>query len=148
MTTTMCAKRGTPPTLLFVGDTDDADDDLLGDAVAVGVPAVVVVVLGVVVLGVVDAADDASVGDRAADDTTVGGAEVAGTVAVAGSWLTAGDALELRGWELVHPDIMRATAAATDHRATRALTITCGSCSEVRSARATPHRQLLRSRGQ
>jgi hypothetical protein len=140
----MCAKRGTPATVVFVGDEDgvddaDLDDVLLGDAVAAPVP----------VVGPpngVGGADDAPDGDATADDARVGDADAASDVAVAGTWLTSADALELRGWEPVHPDTTRARAAATDHRATLTPVITDRSCSEVRSARATPHRQPRRSR--
>jgi hypothetical protein len=149
----MCAKRGTPATVVFVGDEDgvddaDLDDVLLGDAVAAPVP---VVGLPNGVGGADDApggdatADDASVGDATADDASVADADAASDVAVAGTWLTSADALELRGWEPVHPDTTRARAAATDHRATLTPVITDRPCSEVRSARATPHRQPLRS---
>jgi hypothetical protein len=128
MTTTMCAKRGTPATFAFGGDTDGLDDGLLGEAddvdvgllgeaVAVGVPVVVV-------LGGVDAADDPSVGDAIADDATPDEADARGDVAVAGSWLASAEALELRGWELVHPDTNRAKAATAEHPATLALNIT------------------------
>jgi len=139
----MCAKRGTPAAVVFVGDEDgvddaDLDDVLLGDAVAAPVP----------VVGLpngVGGADDAPDGDATADDARVADADAASDVAVAGTWLTSADALELRGWEPVHPDTTRARAAATDHRATLTPTITDRPCSEVRSARATPHRQLLPS---
>jgi hypothetical protein len=143
MTTTMCAKRGTPETFVFVGDADglddgltgDADgldDDLLGDTVAAGV---------VVLLDGVAGADDTKVDDPAADtagdDARVDDPDAAGDVA-AGSWLASAEAVELRGCELVHPDITKATAAATDQRATLALAVTSHSRSEGRSARCRP----------
>jgi hypothetical protein len=136
----MCAKRGTPPTFVVFGDADDLDDGLLVDAVAVGV-------LVVVVLDGVDAADDTSVGDATADDARVGDSDAPGSeLAVSGGWLTLAEALELRGWEPVHPDTNRAKAATAAHPATLALTITNHSCSEVRSAHAPPRRQLRRRR--
>lgn len=140
----MCAKRGTPAAVVFVGDEDgvddaDLDDVLLGDAVAAPVP----------VVGVpngVSGADDAPDGDATADDARVGDADATSDVAVAGTWLTLADGLELRWWEPVHPDTTRARAAATDHRATFTPVMTDQPCSEVRSARATLHRQPRRSR--
>src|SRR5450432_1341934 len=82
----MCAKRGTSPTGVSAGDTDDVDGGRLGDA-------------------------------RICD------ADATGAVGVAGSWLTSAEALELRGWELVHPDTTRASPTATEHLVTLALAI-------------------------
>jgi hypothetical protein len=139
----MWAKRGTPATFVFVGDTDGLDGGLLGEAVAVGVRAVVGVVLGVA-----DGADDATVGDATADDATADDATAdeatadeatadeaaaTGDVPVAGDWLASAEALELRGWELVHPDANRAKTVTTEHPATLAVNITNRPCS-VRSA--------------
>lgn len=89
----MCAKRGTPAAVVFVGDEDGVDADLdgvlLGDAVAAPV-AVVGRPNGV------GGADDAPDGDATADDARVGDADATSDVAVAGTWLTLADALELR----------------------------------------------------
>ena len=124
----MCAKRGTPETFVFVGDADGLDDGLIGDTVAAGV---------VVLLDGVAGADDTRVDDPAAngagDDASAD--DAAGDDMAAGSWLPSAEAAELRGCELVHPNITRATAAVTDQRATLALPITSHSRSEGRSAR-------------
>src|SRR5450432_409420 len=93
----MCAKRGTSPTGVSAGDTDDVDGGRLGDA------------------RICDA--------EAPGDAGVGDPDAAGAVGVAGSWLTSAEALELRGWELVHPDTTRASPTATEHLVTLALAI-------------------------
>ncbi len=138
----MCAKRGTAATFVFGGaadgvgdgllDADGLDDGLLGDAVAAGV----VVLLDGVVGAVDPSVDDPA--DTAGDDARVDDPDEAGDDVAAGSWLASADAVELRGCELVHPDTTRATAAATDQRATLALPITSHSRSEGGSARCRP----------
>jgi hypothetical protein len=143
MTTTMCAKRGTPATFVFVGDADGLDDGLIGDAdgLADGLIGDTVAAAVVVLLDGVAGADDTRVDDPApdasADDARVD-EDAAGDDVAAGSWLPSAEAGELCGCELVHPDITRATATATDQRATLALTITSHSRSGGRSARCRP----------